>query len=77
MLSKEDLLVMSYSRSKAGGEQTVEEIRVTAEVLQWGQVRGQGLTLSISVISVGHTAEALLSCSVPDLGGERGRKEQG
>lgn len=36
MLSKEDLLVMSYSRSKAGGEQTVEEIRVTAEVLQSG-----------------------------------------
>lgn len=27
MLSKEDLLVMSYSRSKAGGGQIVEEIR--------------------------------------------------
>lgn len=45
-----------------------------------GMGRGQrirGLTLSISVISMGHTAEALLSCSVPDLGRERGEKEAG
>lgn len=41
--------------------------------------RTKGLTLSISVISMGHTAEALLSCSVPDLGKERvrGGKEAG
>lgn len=31
MLSKEDLLVMSYNRSKAGGGQ-IEEIRASAEV---------------------------------------------
>lgn len=37
MLSKEDLLVMSYNRSKAGGRKTVEELRVSAEVLWSGE----------------------------------------
>lgn len=36
MLSKEDLLVMSYNRSKAGGGQ-IEEIRASAEVLHSGE----------------------------------------
>lgn len=50
---------------------------ISRSAAEWGQDRGPSLTLSISVIRVGHTAEAFLSCRVPDLGRQRGGKEQG
>lgn len=76
MLSKEDLLVMSYNRSKAGGDRQRRSGH-QQKCCRVGMGQRTKLTLSISVICVGHTAEAFLSCSVPDLGRQRGGKEQG
>lgn len=68
MLSKEDLLVMSYSRSKAGGGERGHTGDLGQKDGWGGRWAAGGLTLGISVISVGDTAEALLPCGVPDLG---------
>lgn len=73
MLSKEDLLVMSYSRSKATGDREITQgtwgrrMGVTSGLGE-GAGGQEGLTLGISVISVGDTVEPLLPGRVPDLG---------
>lgn len=78
MLSKEDLLVMSYSRSKAAGGKRgrTGDVGQKAEHYKWA---GEGLTLGIPVIGVGDAAEPLLPGGIPDLGrdGPMVRRRQG
>lgn len=77
MLSKEDLLVMSYSRSKAAGGKRdhTGDVGQKAGHCEWA---GEGLTLGISVIGVGNAAEPLLPGGIPDLGkdGQTVRRRQ-
>ena len=70
MLSKEDLLVMSYSRSKAAGGKRAHtgDVGRKAGHYKWAW---EGLTLGISVVSMGDAAEPLLPGGIPDLGRDR------